>query len=214
MGGEILKKWLIEHEIGFEADQLLKFERFANELLRWNKTVNLTAIRDKKQVYLKHFVDSLSLLQVIGPVRKMLDVGSGGGFPGLPIAIMRPDIQICSIDAVAKKISFQRHICRTVGIHNVDAIHGRVESLPESGKYDLIVSRAFTDIGRFVELVERLLDPCGTILLMCGPEQNSDQKSLNQLLAKHHLVLSQTVKYQLPAGAGTRTLVALVREAP
>lgn len=214
MGSGIMKEWLSRSEISFDADQLQKLDLFANELLRWNKTVNLTAIRDKKQVYIKHFIDSLSLLKVIGSANTVLDVGSGGGFPCLPLAIMRPDIKICSIDAVAKKINFQRHICRKLGISNVYAMHGRVESLPDTERYDLIVSRAFTDIGRFVELVERLLNNCGTIILMCGPEQNSDPECLQQLLIKYRLALKQSLKYELPAGAGTRTLIALVRETP
>jgi 16S rRNA (guanine527-N7)-methyltransferase len=214
MSSEILKKWLLENELCFEADHLAKFDLFASELLRWNKTVNLTAIRDRKQVYLKHFIDSLSLLKVLGAAKTMLDVGSGGGFPCLPIAIMRPDMMICSIDAVAKKINFQRHLCRKLEISNVDAVHGRVESLPDTKRYDLIVSRAFTDIERFVELVERLLAPYGTILLMCGPDQNRDAASMQELLTKYGLILKQDMKYELPAGAGTRSLVALVRKAP
>lgn len=211
--GHIVEEWMVNNNISFNADQLAKLDLFADELLHWNKKVNLTAITGLNEVRIKHFIDSLSLLKVIGAAESLLDVGSGGGFPCLPIAIMRPELAIRSIDAVEKKINFQRHICRKLGIKNLDPVHGRVENLPGNPKYDLIVSRAFTDIDRFVELVERLMSRNGAIILMCGPEQNSDEKSLQPLMRKYQLAIRDNIKNELPAGAGTRKLVVLARQA-
>ena len=107
-----LEKLLLGLDIGLEDAVLQAEVCFLNELIRWNKTYNLTSITDPDVAIEKHLVDSLTLLPYLGAAETVLDIGSGGGFPGIPLQIARPDLRITSVDAVAKKIAFQRHAAR------------------------------------------------------------------------------------------------------
>ncbi|MGH1541408.1 MAG: 16S rRNA (guanine(527)-N(7))-methyltransferase RsmG [Arenicella sp.] len=136
-------------------------------LLKWNKTHNLTAVSDPEQMVLLHLLDSLSILpHITGP--QVLDVGSGAGLPGVVIAIMRPDIQVFSIDARNKKIQFQTLAAMQLGLSNFTAIHSRVEDYQSPVAFAQIVSRAFASLSDFVELTEHLLAERGLWLAMKG----------------------------------------------
>lgn len=141
-------------------------------LLKWNRVYNLTAIEDDKGVLVHHLLDSASVLPWVGESR-LLDVGSGAGLPGIPLAIARPTLQVTLVDAVQKKVSFQRQTCIELGLNNVEPLHGRVESLSGKGRYDRIVSRAFADLNAFVSLTRPLLAQGGYWLAMKGrcPDQ-------------------------------------------
>ncbi|MBL8449067.1 MAG: 16S rRNA (guanine(527)-N(7))-methyltransferase RsmG [Dechloromonas sp.] len=138
---------------------------FRDLLLKWNRTYNLTAIRDPEQALAHHILDSLAILPWVGE-EPLLDVGSGGGLPGIPLAIARPALAVTLIDAVDKKTSFQRQAAIELGLGNVVALHGRVEAL--SGSFAQIVSRAFSDLAAFVGVTRHLLAPGGRWLAMKG----------------------------------------------
>lgn len=138
---------------------------FRDLLLKWNRTYNLTAIRDPEQALAHHILDSLAILPWVGE-EPLLDVGSGGGLPGIPLAIARPALAVTLIDAVDKKASFQRQAAIELGLGNVAALHGRVEAL--SGSFAQIVSRAFSDLAAFVGVTRHLLAPGGRWLAMKG----------------------------------------------
>ena len=144
------------------VDQLLAFEAL---LLKWNRTYNLTAVRDAEGVRVQHLLDSLTILPHVGQ-GAVLDVGSGGGLPGIPLAIARPDLSITLVDAVQKKVSFLQQACIELGLRNVKPRHARVETL--EGAFDIITSRAFAEIGLFVRLTRKLLAPGGCWLAMKG----------------------------------------------
>jgi len=134
-----------------------------DQLLRWNQTYNLTAIRDRDQAFTLHLLDSLSLLPyVTGPT--LLDVGTGPGFPALPLAIVRPDIAITALDSNNKKIRFIRQMAHELGLRNVTPVHARVEH--HQGQYQQVTSRAFTELKGFLDLTEALLAPGGDWLAM------------------------------------------------
>lgn len=143
--------------------QLLAFEQL---LLKWNKTYNLTAIRDLAGVRIQHLLDSLSILPWVNGER-WLDVGSGGGLPGIPLAICCPHIQFTLVDAVQKKVSFLQQAVIELGLKNLQPIHGRVEAL-DKGTFDRISSRAFAELSLFIQLTRPLLAPGGQWLAMKG----------------------------------------------
>ena len=138
---------------------------FRDLLLKWNKTYNLTALRDPEQAISHHLLDSLAILPHVGP-GPLLDVGSGGGLPGIPLAIARPDLSVRLVDTVQKKTTFLQQAAIQLGLKNVAVDHARVETL--AGGYAQISSRAFAELRLFVNLTRHLLAPGGRWLAMKG----------------------------------------------
>ena len=114
---------------GIDLDEkaIEAFGLYLKELLKWNQKINLTAIRSEKGIVLKHFLDSLSVYPYLPEHSFILDIGSGAGFPGIPLKIIQPSFEITLIDSVRKKVDFQRHIIRRLGLKGTEAIHGRVQ---------------------------------------------------------------------------------------
>jgi len=139
---------------------------------KWNRVYNLTAVRDAERMVSHHLLDSLAALpffQADHPdLIRVLDVGSGGGLPGIPLAIARPELQVTLIDSVGKKTAFLLQVKAELGLTNLNVVTGRVEDFrPETG-FDIITSRAFSDLREFVSLTRHLLNPGGVWLAMKG----------------------------------------------
>ncbi len=147
-----------------EAAQV-KLLAFRDLLLKWNKVYNLTALRNPDDVLTHHLLDSLAILPYVGE-GALLDVGSGGGLPGIPLAIARPMLAVHMVDAVQKKATFLRQAAIELALPNVAVDHARIEDL--SGQYAQISSRAFAELKTFVELTRHLLAPGGRWLAMKG----------------------------------------------
>jgi len=147
-----------------------KLLAYGDLILKWNKVYNLTALRDPAQVLTHHLLDSLSIiapLQARCPqATRLLDVGSGAGLPGAFIAIMRPELSVSCVDAVAKKAAFIRQVSAELGLPNLNGMHTRVESL--GGSYDVISSRAFASLSDFFSGSQQLLAPAGVWMAMKG----------------------------------------------
>jgi len=139
---------------------------------KWNKTYNLTAILEPERMLTHHILDSLAVSPYLLD-GSLLDVGSGAGFPGLPLAIVRPDIKVTVMDASQKKCGFMQQVVIELGLANVSVQHARVENFQVQKKYEQIVSRAFSDLSEFVRLSSHLLAPGGHWLAMKGvhPEE-------------------------------------------
>jgi 16S rRNA (guanine527-N7)-methyltransferase len=150
-----------------QCEQLLAYGAL---ILKWNKVYNLTALRDPASVLTHHLLDSLSIIQPLArewPGRgALLDVGAGAGLPGVVIAILRNDIAVTCLDAVAKKAAFVQQVAAELGLANLRGLHARVESL--TGSYELISSRAFASLPDFFEGSKHLLAPGGRWLAMKG----------------------------------------------
>lgn len=153
---------------GPQQDRLLAFIAL---LAKWNRTYNLTAIRDEREMLTHHLLDSLSVVPALGASnlagRRWADVGSGAGLPGIPLAIACPELEIASIEAVEKKASFQRQAKIELGLANLTIENCRVEDIPASG-FDAVITRAFADLADIVSLAGHLLKPSGRLLAMKG----------------------------------------------
>lgn len=155
-------------------------------LRRWNKVYNLTALRDPAQMLSHHLVDCLAVLPALrrhaaGRPLRILDVGSGGGLPGVVLAALQPDWSVSCVDTVAKKSSFIRQVAAELGLPNLRALHARVEALtPESagGPFDVIVSRAFASLPDFTAWTRHLLATDGVWLAMKGKPPADEQAAL------------------------------------
>lgn len=145
-------------------------------LKKWNATYNLTAIRDEGQMVTQHLLDSLSVLPVLQKSalagRRWADIGSGAGLPGIPLAIVQPDLDMSLIETVEKKSAFQRQAKIELGLTNITVVNRRVEDVP-GGAFEAVISRAFADLADFVRLAGHLLTQGGRLYAMKGllPEE-------------------------------------------
>lgn len=164
-------------ELGLDLPDAVqhKLLAFRDLLLKWNRTYNLTALRDPEQVVSHHLLDSLAILPHVGG-GALLDVGSGGGLPGIPLAIARPELAVTLVDAVQKKTSFLQQAAIELGLKNVAVHHARVEEM--RGQYAQISSRAFADLARLVGLTRHLLEPGGRWLAMKGVRPDDEIAAL------------------------------------
>lgn len=189
--------------------------RLRDELLRWNTRINLTAITDHREALEKHLVDSLTVLEEVGPAGRLLDLGSGGGFPGLPLRIVAPRLEVLSVDAVEKKIAFQRHVVRLLGLDGFTPWHGRAEGLPAqkifAAGFDRVVSRAFASLEQFARLALPCLAPRGRIIAMKGPDGPAELAEAMSSLRTLGLTCTGCRKLVLPESGAGRTVITLTR---
>jgi 16S rRNA (guanine527-N7)-methyltransferase len=208
---ELLQRSCAETGIDISAGKMEKFLVFASELKKWNRKFNLISITDDRGIALKHFADSLLLLKVMRNCANLLDVGSGGGFPSIPVKIMSPQIAVVSVDAVEKKILFQRHMARVLGFSGFTAIHSRCEDLPDkyNGYFDMVVSRAFSDIVSFAQLASPFLEKHGQIVAMKGKGGAVEISDSEMRLSSIGFNLSEIVDIRLPVSGESRSLIVL-----
>ena len=170
-GAKVFGIYLHEKEV--EA-----FDFYLRELLKWNQKINLTAIRSERGIVLKHFLDSLSVYPYLSETISLLDAGSGAGFPGIPLKIVQPSLEITLIDSVRKKVDFQRHIIRMLGLKRIGAIHGRVQDKEIlqslTGQFDTVISRAFSDLQTLLLLTYPFLRKGGLLLAMKGKRERGE----------------------------------------
>ncbi|UCV28430.1 16S rRNA (guanine(527)-N(7))-methyltransferase RsmG [Ferribacterium limneticum] len=175
MSQNALAAGLAALDITLPADGQHKLLAFRDLLLKWNKTYNLTALRDPALAISHHLLDSLAILPHVG-TGNLLDVGSGGGLPGIPLAIARPDLSVSMVDTVQKKTTFLQQAVIELALKNVTVHHARVEEM--QGQYAQISSRAFAEIGLFISLTRHLLAPNGRWLAMKGVRPDDELKAL------------------------------------
>jgi 16S rRNA (guanine527-N7)-methyltransferase len=211
------------HQLGLEltAQQWEQFERYRQELLDWNKRVNLTAITDPEEVLLKHFLDSLSLLMVYDrPEVRLLDIGAGAGFPGLPLKIVRPEWQVVLLEATGKRVAFLQHIIETLQLKNVVAVHGRAEELAHRPEYrasfDVVTARAVASLPILLEYAAPFCRVGGQIIL---PKKGNLTEELTRgkcAAQRVGAILKNNVTVKLPGLDDGRILVVWeqVRKCP
>ena len=146
-------------------------------LIRWNDSYNLTAIRDPQQMVTRHLLDSLSVMPWIddGP---LLDAGTGAGLPGIPLAIMRPKLQVTLLDSTGKKIRFLNHVARSLGLKNIHPVQERLENWKSEEPPSRIISRAFADLGSFARACRHLAGEKTRLLAMKGKYPGGELESL------------------------------------
>jgi 16S rRNA (guanine527-N7)-methyltransferase len=200
-------------QLGIRLDDLSlnRFATLAGELRRWNARVNLTALTATREVIARHFLDSLTVAPLVPAGARLLDLGSGGGFPSLPLAIARPDLSIVSLDATLKKIHFQRHAVRILGLDRFQAIHGRAEQLAAAmpANFAVVVARAVTGIATLVRLGLPLLATGGRVIAMRGPQGIAEAAAAHELLAASGMAVVETREVRLPVSGEGRVLVVI-----
>jgi len=144
-----------------------KLLAYLSLLTKWNKVYNLTAVRDPLEMVTLHLLDSLSVMPHIN-TKNILDVGSGGGLPGIVLAICKPELQVTTVDTVQKKVIFMRQVKGELGLNNLTPMHTRVESFQPNEPFEMVISRAFSEIALFIQLTKHLIAKNGRWLAMKG----------------------------------------------
>jgi 16S rRNA (guanine527-N7)-methyltransferase len=151
--------------------------RVLDELLKWNRAYNLTAITQPREMLTHHLLDSLSVQRFLAG-RRVIDVGTGAGFPGLPLAIVDPQRHFTLLDSNGKKVRFVAHVVRALGLANVDAVHSRAEAFVPPQPFDTVVARAFAPLPTLVEWVAPLCSPHTRVLAMKGRALEQERAGL------------------------------------
>ncbi len=206
---KLLKNGLAEMGLEVDAEKQQKLLDYVALIHKWNQVHNLTAVREPVDMVTLHILDSLSVLPYI-TCQSLLDVGAGAGLPSIPLAICLPELQITAIDAVQKKVSFMRQVKAQLRLNNFNVVHGRIEAqeveqLNASKKFEVITSRAFSEIGLFIKLTKHLLADNGYWLAMKGviPEHELKKAGITPvdikvlkvagLEAERHLIIINSI---------------------
>ncbi len=167
-----------ENGIDIDSEKAAKLDAFAEFLLSENEKYNLTAIKEPEAIILRHFCDSLTAVGQIAPNANLLDIGSGAGFPAVPIALFRPDVTVMGLDATAKKATFINLAAEKLLLPNLSAVSGRAEELAKTaaheGKYDVVTARAVSALRILCELSSRYLKIGGRLIALKGDPQTTN----------------------------------------
>lgn len=204
-----LEQGAAELGLALDSAQRTRLMQFAALLARWNRVHNLTAIEAPGQVVTHHLLDSLAVAPLLGARagQRVLDVGSGGGLPGVPLAIARPQERFTLLDKVAKKVAFVQQAKGELKLDNVEPLHARVED-HRAPPYDVVLSRAFASLADFVQLTRHLVAPGGRWLAMKGTPPSAELATLAQTCPE--VRVERTVKLRVPFLEAERHVVLLV----
>lgn len=169
---EELKRKAKQIDIFLEEKQIEKFYQYMNLLLEWNEKMNLTAITDPKEIILKHFIDSLTMANKVKEGETLIDVGTGAGFPGIPLAIVKQEVKITLLDSLNKRVHFLQEVIQVLQLNNIRAVHARVEEFAKNKKereqYDIATSRAVAPLNVLAEYLLPLVKIGGKCVCMKG----------------------------------------------
>ena len=208
---EELKKINIE----LNQKQLEQLKKYYELLIEWNEKINLTAITEKEQVYLKHFYDSLTINKVyeLNKKIKVCDMGTGAGFPGLVLKIVFPNLQIELVDSLMKRIKFLDLVIKELELKDITTNHARIEeySIKHIEEYDLITARAVTNLRMLTEISSQALKIKGKMIFLKGDSKEEIEESLNTLKILN-LKLEKVEKFTLPIENSNRSLIIISKE--
>lgn len=199
--------------IQLEEKQINQFYTYMNLLLQWNEKINLTAITDPNEIILKHFIDSMTIMSYLEKNKNIVDVGTGGGFPGIPVKIVNEKINMTLLDSLNKRINVLKEIINTLNLDNISAIHARVEEFGQNKenreKFDIATSRAVAKLNILSEYMLPLVKVGGKCICMKGPdievEIEESKKAIELLGGK----IDEIKKFTLPESNLERTIIVI-----
>lgn len=200
----ILKEGLEKWDIEISENQKSQFKIYMDTLLEYNKVMNLTAIEDPKEIYIKHFLDSLSCLSIdfIKKGNSVIDVGTGAGFPAIPIKIMRPDIKITLLDSLNKRINFLKEVGERVSLENVEYLHSRAEDAGNNKnyreKYDIALARAVASLPVLLEYCIPFVKKGGYFICQKGPAAVEEIKEAEKALKILNCEIEKVFDIEIP----------------
>jgi len=205
---QVLIEGTNELQLGLAPAQIEKLMDYLTLMSKWNKVYNLTSLRDPAQMVTHHLLDSLAAVPAFAAASNVLDVGAGGGLPGIVLAIARPDMKVSLVDTVHKKTAFLTQVKAELGLANVTVYTARVEQLEVPAKFDVITSRAFADLSDFVNWSGHLLAEGGRFIALKGVAPPDEQERIPQ-----DWKVSEVKALQVPRLGAERHLVFIERTA-
>lgn len=211
---------LLEKGIALTSEQMTQFEAYFHTLVEWNEKMNLTAITDKPEVYLKHFFDSISAafyFDFNSPIH-ICDVGAGAGFPSIPIKIAFPNLHITIVDSLNKRITFLEHLAKELRLENVQFIHDRAETFGQNPvyreQYDVVTARAVARLSVLSELCIPLAKVGGAFIAMKAANANDEILTAKKAISTLGGKIEEVHSFPLPIEDSERNIVIIKKERP
>jgi len=214
------------HDMGVELQrsQLDSFETYRDELARWNQRVNLTAITDPVEIETRHFLDSLTLLYALhgrsqtGSGLRMIDVGSGAGFPGIPVKVVLPDMRLTLLEATGKKVEFLLHIVTVLGLRDTEVVHGRAEEVAHSPDhreaYDIAAARAVASLSTLAEVCLPFVSVGGLFVALKKGDIEAEFEGSRAAITRVGGEEARLIEVPLPQLSDRRYLVCSTKACP
>lgn len=203
----------IEDYYSLNNKQIEQFDKYMDLLLEWNEKINLTAITEKNQIILKHFIDSLTISKYIENNSKIIDVGTGAGFPGIPLKIYNNTLNITLLDSLNKRINFLNEVINELQLEKIQAIHSRAEDLARNNnyreKFDYAISRAVANLSTLSEYLLPYVKVNGKCICMKGPNINEEVKNSKQALKRLGGEIIDIKNFTLPESDIERNIIII-----
>lgn len=205
-------------KLGFQksehfVEQGEQFFTYMNMLIEWNEKMNLTAITEPEDIILKHFVDSLTILNDIKDNSTVVDVGTGAGFPGIPLSIMNPTLKITLVDSLNKRLIFLQEVVNKLNLKNIEIIHARAEELGQNKKYreqfDVATSRAVANLSTLSEYLIPLVKVGGKVISMKASEAQAEIDEAKKAIEVLGGTLNEVKEFNLPGSDIGRTIIVI-----
>lgn len=208
MNKEEFQEELKKIKIDLTEEQWNQLNNFYQLMLDWNKKINLTRIVEEKDVYLKHFYDSLTLNKVVDlkKVKTLCDVGTGAGFPGIVLKIVFPNLKVTLLDSLQKRVNYLNEVIKELNLTDIEATHIRGEDY--KGQFDVVVSRAVANIGKLVGYTMHLVDKNGIFVAMKGNIEEELTDSVKKNISQKYNII-KIEKFLLPKEKSQRSLIIL-----
>lgn len=210
----VLREKSPDYGVELSEEQLGLFQIYLDELCAWNRRMNLTGLSHRERMVFELFLDSIVPVPHLMETGRLLDVGSGAGFPGIPLKICKPGINAHLLEANAKKVSFLKQVIRLLNLEETEVIRGRIEKDVDSlhpDRYHLITARALAPVGQTIAWCAPLLRPGGHLVSFIGGRIEDELKENRQVMEEHGLTIYKRIPYALPGGASERTTIIFER---
>ena len=199
--------------IMFTEEQIIQFYKYMNLLIEWNKKINLTSIEEPQEIILKHFIDSLTINSYIEDNQTLVDVGTGAGFPGIPIKIYRPNVKIVLVDSLNKRINFLNEVIKELNLKDIETVHSRVEDFGKNSKYresfDIVTARAVSNLAVLSEYLVPLTKIGGNCICMKGNEIEEECNNAKNAIKILGGKISKIDTFKLPESNISRNIIVI-----
>lgn len=203
-------------DVILDEEQIQKFYKYMELLLEWNEKINLTAIVEPRDVILKHFVDSLTICKELQKNKTLADIGTGAGFPGIPVKILRPDLDITLIDSLNKRVNFLTMVIEALKLEKIIALHGRIEDFGKNKKYrekfDYVTSRAVANLSTLSEYMIPLVKLGGKCICMKGSKIDEELKNAEKAVKTLGGKIEKVDTFLLPDTDMGRNIILIKKE--
>jgi 16S rRNA (guanine527-N7)-methyltransferase len=209
---ELLVNGAKELGILLTSEQIDLFLDYLEKIKSWNKRINIIGTDDERQIVINHFLDSITILPFLSESSRVLDIGSGGGFPGIPLKIVKPSLELTLLDSIQKKVFFMRDVIRSLGLKEIKAIWGRAEDVGNGiprAYFDFVVTRAIGNIDEILDLGVPYLRDGGKIILMRGKRGEEEWEEIER--KSQNFKLTDFKKLTLPYSKHERTILIVAK---